>query len=223
MVHALEAMEAHSGPSFGANTGYVATEQVLLGSLSGSEGDTLRSAWSNMNGFDRESFLILARAAYFGGLNDSRNTGGERPLRVFSDDNMWRTNFRPMGEPVIPEYAALKTVMMKLGAGGDAFKAALDKIEGGSKEPKRNMGFVNAQDVLFDNIDESSKDTFMSAWNALPVSEREGALVLVRDAYWNGIADQKTTPPLPSGGEGAGGEGRCSPPGDRRVRRGRRR
>lgn len=190
LVHALEALQDHSGPSFGANTGYIATEQVILGSLSGAEGDTLHAAWSNMSDFDKQSFTILARAAYFGGLNAPENVGGERPLRVFGDNNMWKTNYAPMGEVIIPEQRALDVVCGKLGAGGDAFRAAIASIEANPEEHPRNMGYVNAQKVLFDHIDEANKDAFMTAWNGMDYSDREGALVLVRDAFWGGLNDQ---------------------------------
>lgn len=186
LVQALENIQSRQGGSFGPNTGYVATEKLILDA-----GDAnLQSAWNAMNDFDKQSFAILARAAYFGGLSSSENTGGERPLRVFSEDNMWRTEFRPAGEVRVPEQVALDNVVLKMGGSGEAFRAAIAKLEGGTGDQPRNMGYVNAQEILMNSIDESQRNDFMTMWNGMEYGDREAALVLVRDAFFGGLNDQ---------------------------------
>lgn len=65
----LTAIRQHGNlPGFGPNTGFVSTSELLFGAASETDKAILKAAWDAMDNPDREEATILARAAYFGGL-----------------------------------------------------------------------------------------------------------------------------------------------------------
>lgn len=181
--------QKQSSNPFGTDNGFGATRDLILGSLSGSDADTLRTAWQGMNDFDQQGLTILARAAWFGGFGDENS---QRPLRIFSDNSTtWvRSNVSPAGIVRSPDWRAYENVVMKMGSYGETFKAAVDKIEAGSKSGAyKNLGYMNAEKILVNALPSDARDSFISNWKSMDYSDREAALIIVRDAYLNGIGD----------------------------------
>lgn len=223
VVEALNNLDQHNAAGGHAmrfatrNEGKRGTLPLFLNAVDGQDQQTLRDAWHHMGSFDHESVLILARAAYFGGLDGGPNASeSERPLRFFTDGNQNWSNggaaantttpgaasvdsngaataagtMTPVGTYQVPEWNIVDTLAGKLGAEGDAFRAAIQKINGeGSGQTARTLSFRSAQQVLMDAMDSSQRDAFMQAWNGLDYDDQEAAATIVRDAYFGGIND----------------------------------
>ncbi|CAN5729788.1 hypothetical protein BH11ARM2_BH11ARM2_31040 [soil metagenome] len=166
--------------------GMMNTEKLLLDNVQDADRATFDSAWSGMGSFDKESLAILARDAYFGGINDDGTMiSGGRALSFFAPG----TTPRPQDGNSMPEMRIIWNLSMKMGDQGDVFKEAIMKIDAEGSKNMRTLSYVNAEKVLVDAIDADKRDAFVAKWKTLDYSDREAAATIVRDAYYGGVAD----------------------------------
>lgn len=165
--------------------GFAVTEEIIVGNTDADKRDMVRNAWSGMSNFDKESFTILARDAYFGGIDDGQPRGAM--LNKFLSD----PNMKPFGTNVMPEQVILNNLVSKFSSSnGELYRSAIVALDRrGMAGEFRNFGFVNAEQTLLDAIPEADRESFRGAWTMLDYSDQEACLTLVRDAALGGIAD----------------------------------
>ena len=193
----LRRLDATQGKAVvGALTNLEAKQVTGDGSRSYSMGNTMRlivansndqvqmrSIWDRMATFDRESLTILARDAYFNGLEE---TGQKTEwLADFAGGNL------PFGQGEIPETAILSSLVGLFdNQNGAALRKAILKLDAEGKQSKyANYGYINAEKMLVEALDESDRGAFVAAWKNMKYSEREGVCTLVRDAALGGLDD----------------------------------
>ncbi|RYG37092.1 hypothetical protein EON81_07740 [bacterium] len=187
VVRILENLE-NRGNSIGASAAYgmMNTEKLLVENVEASDKDAFVSTWSAMNSFDKESLSILARDAYFGGINDDGSTfGGSRALTFFAPGS----SPRPQDLSMMPEQRIIENLAMKLGDQGEVMVAAVMKIQDMSGKGMATLSYMNAEKTLVEAIDTDKRDAFVAKWKTLDYSDREAIATIVRDAYYGGIAD----------------------------------
>lgn len=188
VIRVLESLE-NKGNAEGATAAYgmMNTEKLLLDNVQPVDSATFSAAWSGMGSFDKESLAILARDAYFGGINDDGTmlNGGGRALAFFAPG----TTPRPQDGNTMPEKRIIDTLSMKFGDQGDVLVAAFMKIDSEGTKGMNTLSYVDAEKVLVWAIDEDKRDAFVAKWKTMDYSDREAVATIVRDAYYGGIAD----------------------------------
>ncbi|RYG43167.1 hypothetical protein EON79_17510 [bacterium] len=187
VVRVLENLENRgNATTASAAYGMMATEKLLLDNVDASDHDAFASTWGAMNSFDKESLAILARDAYFGGINDDGSTfGGGRALSFFAPGS----TPRPQDLSMMPEQRIIENLAIKLGDQGQVMVDAIMKIQEMGGKGMSTLSYMNAEKTLVEAIDADKRDAFVSKWKSLDYSDREAVATIVRDAYYGGIAD----------------------------------
>ena len=182
VVGALTNLEAKQVTGDGSRS-YSLLNTMRLIVANSSDQAQMRSIWDRMSTFDRESLTILARDAYFNGLEE---TGQKTEwLADFANGAM------PYGQGETPEMAILSSLVGLFdNQNGAALRKAILKLDAEGKQAKyANYGYINAEKMLVEALDESDRGAFVTAWKNLKYSEREGVCTLVRDAALGGLDD----------------------------------
>jgi len=182
VVGALMNLEAKQVTGDGSRSYGMENTMRLIVANSNNQSE-MRGIWNQMASFDRESLSILARDAYFNGLEEN----GQKAdwLADFANGAM------PFGQGETPEMAILSSVVGLFdNENGAALRKAILKLDAEGKQAKyANYGYINAEKMLVGALDESNRGAFVAAWKNLNYSEREGVCTLVRDAALGGLDD----------------------------------
>lgn len=161
--------------------GLLATRDLILANADNR--GQLAAIWNNMAYFDKESFAILARDAYFNGIDE---TGPNSPTL-----NAFASGLQPFGTAITPEERILDGLSTHFSAtGAQALREAIATLDrAGKRGEYANLGYVNAEEILVSALPSDKKDTFVADWQKLQYSEREAVATIVRDAVLGGLDD----------------------------------
>jgi hypothetical protein len=165
----LRRLDATQGKAVvGALTNLEAKQVTGDGSRSYSMGNTMRLIVANSN--DQAQMRSIQKTEW---------------LADFASGNL------PFGQGEIPEMAILSSLVGLFdNQNGAALRKAILKLDAEGKQSKyANYGYINAEKMLVEALDESDRGAFVAAWKNLKYSEREGVCTLVRDAALGGLDD----------------------------------